>query len=282
MRAIYIILLLVFALFPSSGKASFDSGKNGKLIPYRALYDTYLSHKKGGTDIHNISGKMFYEWKISCDAWISTYRHNVFYEYVSAPAIRLTSDFSTYESFDGKNFNFNLQRRQNGMLLEEIRGSANLEGEKDANRAVYSIPEDLVFNLPEGTLFPTAHTLAFLDKVKAGETTYKATVFDGSDDQGPVNISSFVMSELSGKDLIVEESEYIDNNLINSKAWSIRLAFFPLSSFESVSDYEMSIIFHENGIISSIKIDYDDFSITQKLIALEALDNLCLADIKEE
>jgi hypothetical protein len=29
------------------------------------------------------------------------------------------------------------------------------------------------------------------------------------------------------------------------------------------------MIFHENGVISDMKIDYDDFSVTQKLVALE-------------
>jgi hypothetical protein len=34
----------------------------------------------------------------------------------------------------------------------------------------------------------------------------------------------------------------------------------------------MSLVFHENGLISDMLIEYDDFSVTQKLVALEKVD----------
>jgi len=37
------------------------------------------------------------------------------------------------------------------------------------------------------------------------------------------------------------------------------------------ADYEMDVIFHENGIISDMFIEYKDFSVTQKLVALEKI-----------
>lgn len=39
----------------------------------------------------------------------------------------------------------------------------------------------------------------------------------------------------------------------------------------------MSLIFHDNGIISDMSVDYQDFSVTQKLTALEVkpVSDLC-------
>jgi len=54
------------------------------------------------------------------------------------------------------------------------------------------------------------------------------------------------------------------------------MAFFPLAMDSADSEYEMDIIFHENGIISNMLVEYKDFSVSQKLIALEKIkDNGC-------
>ena len=55
----------------------------------------------------------------------------------------------------------------------------------------------------------------------------------------------------------------------------MRLAFFPLNNEEAISDYEMTLVFHKNSVISDMVIDYDDFSVSQKLIALEPVSEGC-------
>ena len=47
------------------------------------------------------------------------------------------------------------------------------------------------------------------------------------------------------------------------------MAFFPTLGNDVTSDYELTMAFHENGIISDMIIEYGDFSVRQKLIALE-------------
>lgn len=37
----------------------------------------------------------------------------------------------------------------------------------------------------------------------------------------------------------------------------------------------MSLIFHENGVVSDMVVEYKDFSVTQKLVALEPLSDAC-------
>ena len=60
------------------------------------------------------------------------------------------------------------------------------------------------------------------------------------------------------------------------------MAVFPVKDREEESDYEMSMNFHENGIISDMLIEYDDFSVKQKLVALEKIPaESCGADVAE-
>lgn len=262
------LAVTLLVIFPQTAQASLDRATAAGFEPHKALYDIRLSSKKSGAKVSNISGKMLYEWQPSCDAWISNHRFDMIYEYAELPSVRIKSDFSTYESFDGKEFSFSSQRKRGDMLLEELRGNAT------PTEATFTIPKGLGFPFSKKTMFPMAHTLNVLENIKAGNKFYNVSIFDGSDTDGPVEINSFI-----GKPATFtpakEHSANIDKSLTSTKGWNLRLAFFPLENEGAPADYEMSIVFHENGVISDMNIEYSDFSVTQKLIALEQLENKC-------
>lgn len=267
-------LSAIVFLGATNAHAGVDQAIANGLEPHKALYDVRLSSKTSSAKIANISGKMFYEWQPACDAWVSKHHFDMTYEYVEVPSVRITSNFTTYESFDGKEFNFTSLRKRGDVVLEELRGSVASNGSDYPNEARFSIPEDLVFTLPEGTLFPMAHTIDVIEKIKSGTKFYNAVMFDGSDDEGPVDINNIIgkKATFTPDD---DVKDFIDEDLIKSQAWNLRLAFFPLKNAEAAADYEMSAIFHENGVISDMTIDYDDFSVTQKLVAIEPLESTC-------
>lgn len=241
--------------------------------PHKALYDIKLAGTRSGSQILNISGQMFYEWQPSCDAWISNHRFNLLYEYADSAPMRITSNFSTYEPFDGKSLSFTSQRKRDGELFEEIRGNAEITEGEDGE-AVYTIPADLDFDLPKGTLFPIAHSLAVAEKIREGKKFYNAKIFDGSDEDGPVAVNAFIGKEVTPEQL-KEDNPAMDKELLSSPAHNIRLAFFPLQDEEATSDYEMTLVFHDNSLISDMLIEYDDFSVSQKLIAVEPMEDGC-------
>lgn len=260
------------ALSLFEGKKSDDEKARELLQPHKALYDINLVATRSGAQIVNISGKMFYEWKPTCDAWVTDHRFNLFYEYADSPGMKITSDFSTYETFDGESFSFSARRKRNNSLYEEIRGQA-LTADK-GGEASFTLPEDLSFDLKKGSLFPMAHTVEMVKKARSGKKFFQAVVFDGSDDEGPVEINTFI-----GKPAEITETlklkEEVDQKLLKTPAWNVRMAVFPTLKDEASSDYEMDMIFHENGVISDMMIEYDDFSVTQKLVALEELEGGC-------
>ena len=96
------------------------------LTPHKALYDINLVATRSGSQIINISGKMFYEWKPTCEAWITDHRFSLSYEYADSPGMKVTSDFSTFETFDGEDFNFSARRKRDNTLYQELRGKATI------------------------------------------------------------------------------------------------------------------------------------------------------------
>jgi hypothetical protein len=236
------------------------------LAPHQALYKIEMVSKKSSTQIVNIKGQMFFEFVPVCDAWTTKHRFNMSYAYADSPPLNVTSNFSTYETKDGKSFDYNSKRRRDGEVYEELRGEASL-GEAQLGKAVYSKPDKLSFDLEPGTLFPVAHTVELLKAAEAGKKFFSATVFDGSDDEGPVTINAFIGPKITPP--ATEDTKGIEASLLNVPAWKVRLAFFPLNSEESTAEYEMNMLVHENGVISDMRVDYHDFSVTQTVTALQ-------------
>lgn len=236
------------------------------LVPHNARYEIKMVSKRSGSQLLNIGGAMSFAWQPACDAWIADHRFDLLYEYTNGMPVQIVSDFSTYESFDGKDFSYNAQRTRNDAPYEVFRGHA-VKGEQ----AVYTVPAGLSFDLSPATFFPMGHTLTLLNHARAGERFFDATVFDGSDSEGPTEINAFIGKHHpdAAHITLAESADMIDRTLLDSPAWDIRLAFFLAGGTNGPADYEMNITLHENGVISDMLVEYDDFSVTQKLVALK-------------
>ncbi len=283
MRISKILLFIFITLFTANVPFSNVSAKNilpdikeqseemaDVLAAHKALYDIKLVATRSGAQIVNVSGKMYYEIKPDCEAWITDHRFNLFYEYADSPSTNVTSDFSTFERYDGKNFSFSARRKRDQTLYEELRGRASIT-EQEEGIADFNVPDDLEFQLAQGTIFPMSHTVEMVRHALENKSFFTSVVFDGSDDQGPVEINTFIGEAVNPLQAI-EPSTDLDMGLLNNKAWKVRMAVFPtISEEEALSDYEMDAIFHENGVISNMLIDYDNFSVQQQLVALERI-----------
>lgn len=264
-----IISLICLGFSPAqAAPAKLDDAAALKAAPHRAIYEVDMVSSRSGSQIIDIHGQMFYEWGASCDAWVTNHRFNLTYEYADSPGMRVTSAFSTYEAKDNSQFNFSSRRSRDGKPYEDLRGSSNLK------EAVFTSPAELKFELPKNIMFPTAHTLRMIDEAKKGTKFFSATVFDGSDQEGPIEINTVIGPKVNPLKNIAS-SKGLDMDLLNTPAHSVRMAVFPVDSDDEESDYEMSMVFHDNGIISDMTIDYDDFSVRQKLVALEKMEPGC-------
>lgn len=274
-RHTFLILLICLGFSPAwAAPAVPSSAQAPQAVPHRAIYEVDMVASRSGSQIIDIHGKMFYEWGVACDAWVTNHRFNLVYEYADSPGMRISSDFATYESKDNQAFSFSSRRARNGELYEDLRGHST------AKEAVFTSPDTLKFELPANIMFPTAHTLRMIEEIKKGSKFFSATVFDGSDEEGPIEINTVIGGKVNPMKSL-KPSDRLDMSLLNTPAYKVRMAVFPLKSDEEESDYEMSLVFHENGIISDMTIDYDHFSVRQKLVALEKMDSSCGAAVKK-
>lgn len=266
------LLLACGAVLPVAAEAGGFKGitpqKLPELAPHKALYDIDLVATHSGSQILNISGKMSYEWKPDCEGWVTGHKFQLRYDYADAPGMNIASDFSTYESFDGTSFNYASSRSRDGEIYQQIIGHADMG--KEGGKAIFRSPEALKYDLSKGTLFPMAHTIELLRHAARGDKFYSAQIFDGSDQEGPIEINSFIGRE-SAMPASLADNPKVDRDMLAGKAWSVRMAVFPVKDEEEESDYEMTMNFHDNGVISDMLIEYDDFSVKQRLVALEKI-----------
>lgn len=252
---------------PSPGKAARDS-----LASHQAIYDIRMSSSKSGAQILDIRGKMFYSLKKSCDGWITDHRFTMSYEYSDAPAIQVETRFASFESYDGGVMDFSSSRSRNGEVYEEVRGKAHVgDAASKDNAALFSLPKDMRYDLQDGTLFPMAHTYRLIESARQGTRVVNVVVFDGSDDQGPVEINAVIGKKEVRKNDSRLSSKFIDQDLLKGEGWPIRLAVFSMDSSNSLADYELSMAVLENGIVRDMNVDYHDFSVSQKMVALKAI-----------
>lgn len=259
------LLLTCAALSISSTAQAMPDEISRGMAPHHAVYDIDLIATHSGSQILNISGDMSYEWVATCDSWTTDHHFKLFYEYADAPGMRIVSDFTTFEKQDGSELQFTSRRKRNGEMYQEIRGVADI-GSK-GGLAKYTKPEGIHYDLTAGTLFPVGHTVELIRQAKAGKKLFNAQVFDGSDEDGPIEINAFIGKEAKAPPKVA--SKEIDESLLDSPAWKIRMAVFPSKDKEEESDYEMTMVFHENGVISDMVIEYDDFTVRQKLTSLK-------------
>ncbi len=263
---------LVFALSVLSASGAMAAGLAGVsgMHPHRAIYEVSLSSIESGGQLVDIRGKMYFEWEKTCESWTTDHRSTLVYEYADGTSSRINSDFAAYETLDGKDLNFSSRRENNGALFEEFRGHAKLTTNADGS-ANFSVPSELNFKLPKNTFFPMQHTDEILARARKGEKFFNATLFDGSDDKGPQLVNVFIgtaMDPMKG----LKVNKNMDLALLKSPGRHMRLAFFPAEDDASAAEYEMDLVALDNGVVSDIKVIYDTFTITQKLVALQGIE----------
>jgi hypothetical protein len=276
MRRFAVFLFLSFVLTSTSAFADASA-----IVPHRAIYKMSLASVKNGSQIADVSGKMYFDWGDACDGWAVQQRLMLHFAYAEGEDADLSSAVVTWESKDGQRYNFNVRRVTDGKTTESYRGRATLSAQGGVGR--YTLPKrkkDIA--LPEGSLFPSAHTVLILDRAHAGDHLFTRRIFDGSDEAGAADISAFIgekQTHLTAGD----KTEGLQGNpLLQDSAWPVRLAFFKPDSETGAPDYEMDLVLQDNGIARSMHMDYGDFAVDGVLETLETSPTATCADAQDE
>lgn len=257
-------------LTPAAGVADIQ------MVPHKAIYDFRMLGLSSGAGLSDIRGSMFYEQGDACDAWTTDHRFTSEYFYPERPSVLNASQYAAWEAKDKSLFQFNSERQENKVDSKQLRGAVELRADGTAT-AQFTRPPELTFELPSGYYLPTQHTIEIIRRAQAGDKIVHGVLFDGTDDEGPVEVNTFITRPATAEELaaIAARNAKIDKTLLIPEAWHVRMAVFPLITPEgedgSTASYEMDMVLHANGVISEAIVDYKQFQVAQRLDALEAL-----------
>ena len=248
--------------------AQVPAAEAGTFVPHKAVYGLKLAkEQRGPGPVNNANGKLEFEWKDVCDGWAVRQRTHIIVTHADGSEVAFGWTLNAWESKDGLSYRFFIRRLYAGGQVEEVRGSATLEGPGQGGEAVFSLPEDRSMVLPKGTIFPTQHSLVVLDSLQSKELPIWRVVFDGSGEEGLFGINAALAHSMPSE----AETSIDDPLLTEQPSWRLLVAYFGMDEEASEPQYEQEMRLFGNGIVDELLLDYGDFTLDASLVDVEAL-----------
>jgi hypothetical protein len=232
-----------------------------ELAAHQASYKLSLESARGG-DVTSGAGTMTYEVIDACDGWAVRQRLLMKLTNRDGQDIEMVSDYTTFESKDGLSLRFRMRQTTEQAVTSEVAGDATLTKAGGPGTVTYTLPEKVTKELPAGTVFPSAHTEAFLDAAQAGKKFVALPLFDGTGPSGAQD-SSVVITGWN------QPAETKWAPLASLPSGRVRIAFFDRDQGKPQPDYEVSMRYYANGVADSLSMDFGDFVMGGKLESLK-------------
>ena len=249
------------------------AGANGvaeaELVPHQAIYNLKLTDVSGMSNFNGITGAAVSQIERTCEGWKVSEQLVMSMTTNAGGAIDREMVYQATESLDGRYFKFHSTSTTNG-TTEDFKGSAKVKP-NGTSEAEFITPSPFEMPLPDGAKFYVSMTKWLVDLVKSGARSGQTVVFDGSDDQGPQQVTAFILPDRGAHEGIKG-----DPALLQSKGWEVRLAYFRLKGQSSQPEFEIALRLLENGIVTRFNLIFDDMTIRQTLEdVLPAKDERC-------
>ena len=255
MRLLAAVSMLL--VFPAIAIAETARAEPVQLAAHRATYALSLDNARGG-DITNVGGEMAYEVTDACDGWAVRQRLDMTLSNRDGQDVHMVSDYLTWESKDGAKLRFHMKQMTDSTITEQVEGEASLAAPGGTGEIHYTQPKDVTMPLPQGTLFPMAHTAAIIAAAEAGKKFLTLPLFDGTGADGAQN-TSIVISSWNPP----LPAPYPP--LAELPSGRVRVAFFPRTQDAQQPDYEVGMRYWSNGVADDLNMDFSDFVVNGKL-----------------
>ena len=236
------------------------------LAPHRAVYEMRLHTARPGGDVTAASGEMTYSITNSCDGWTVETKTVMTFSYSEGPPVLTQWEQVSWEAKDGRRYRFRGRSLRDGVVSEEIVGTARRGGHK--NHVRFTKPEDRILPLPQDGLFPTEHTVRLLEAAQSDNRSLRRPVFDGSGGDTVFYVSGLIAASPTAPP---PRSDLKAAALLNSPAWRIQLAYFPADSEEMIAENEVTERVHLNGVVDDVVQNYGSFTLHGTLKSLDSL-----------
>jgi hypothetical protein len=228
------------------------------LAGHTADYKLSLESARGG-EITAGNGTMTFEILDACDGWAVRQRLKMVLTNHDGQDINMVSDYTTYESKDGLSLRFRMRQTTDDAVTSEVAGEARLDRPGGKGTATYTLPEPGTKALPEGTLFPTAHTAAILTAAMQGKKFLTLPLFDGTSPTGAQDSSVVI----NGWESTPSPTSFAP--LAALPSGRVRIAFFDHDVAGQQPDYEVAMRYWSNGVADALSMDFGDFVMSGKL-----------------
>lgn len=258
--------LLAAGLFALSGAASGPASAL-TVAPHRAIYDLALGTTRGDSTVSQARGRIEFEWDDVCDGWSVRQKTLLVLVNRSGREIRSNWIINSWESKDGLRYRFFVRRFRPDGMVEQVSGSARLDGPGLGGEAIISEPQERRLKLPKGTIFPTDYSLHMIALAEGQGLPAWRVMFDGFGDEALQGVNAALVGSVAPGEPASVESDLI----ADLRSWRVRLAFFPLGQETALPEREQGFRVFANGVVDELVIDYGDFSIDASLEDLSPL-----------
>lgn len=249
----------------SFGAASVSSAAG--LSGHKAVYTIDLKSARSSSGVVGVTGGTVYEFADACNGWIIENKSYMVFSYAEGPRIETSWAFSAWESKDAKAFRFTVRHSRNGKIIDDIEGRISRAARGEGGVAQITRPEESEIPFPKGTQFPTEHMLTLLNAAKAGESVVRKVLFDGAGLDNPFDVNAVIGGVHQPHGIDAKGGE----DFTKSPTWAVRLAFFPLPGQAAAPEYEMEVLYREDGVAEQILQDFGDFVLKADLHRIEKL-----------
>jgi len=245
--------------------------------PHRGLYRMSLANAESSSGIIGTSGEMYFEWLDTCDGWNVNQHTNLILATSQDTNNQIGLTFSGWEAKDGTVLRFQSSHFANGSEIDNIAGEASLSAVGGAGSVVYEKPRAFAADLPFGTLFPSEYSRRMMARMRTGESSYSALMFDGSTTEGTYEVSSvFGASREHAPPGAVDPSNDVDEGkaaeaAAGEQVWPVRMAYFPLQGGDVEPDFEIGALINALGVVHQYDIDYGNFAVRAVLESYEEI-----------
>ena len=229
------------------------------LVGQRALYDLSLAESGGNT--LSASGNMTYVVRDTCSAWSTQQHLDIQSATRNGGAVNMVSDYTTLESKDGRHLVFRTVQKSNNAVLQVVSGEASIDA-LGHGVVEYEKPIKKTLKLPNGTLFPMAHTAAILAAAQRGAPSIAPLLFDGTGPDGAQETYITLLGWGPLKDPAPSPA------LAGQPAGRVHVAFFGRTPDSILPDYEIGMRYFANGVSDMLDMDFGDFRMRGTLHSL--------------
>lgn len=249
------------------------------MAAHRAAYRLTLDRARDNSDIARAEGVMLYEVVDACDGWATRQRFSLTLTDRDGQDVETASDYSTYETKDGRSIRFSLTQTSQGAVSQHILGDAEVTPE--GGRVRYTEPMAKEEALPPGTLLPMLHTVRSLAAARSGSRMLVVPLFDGTSPDGAQDTTTVISAWQApqGGAPAAPPAGARFPALAPLGSARMRVAFFDrgaaASGGASAPDYEVGLRYFENGVADDLKMDFGEFSVDGRMQELAILPGGC-------